>query len=266
MCLKRPYYLLAVFLLPMLVALQNPHVKEPVRGIALSILKPVLLVGTAAADLFSHTRQGIIRFWRSFHTQALYETRIAELESEVLRLGELTKENERLRKLLEFRDTLSGKKIAARVIGWDPSPWRKTILLDKGSLNGIKKDMAVVVAEGLVGRVLEAGPVTARVILLMDTECRVSSLAEESRAQGVTAGDGSAELTLQYLELESGVAVGETILTSGLNGTYPKGIRIGKITSIAKDPTGLHLQAKVNSFVRFSKLEEVLCVGSLGGK
>lgn len=259
---RRPYYLLAVFAVPLLVMLQNPHVKEPVRGISLAALKPFFVLATATASAFFNTREGIVRFWKTFHTQPLYEARVTELESEVKRLQETAKENERLRKLLEFRDTRAGKKIAARVIGWDPSPWRKTMILDKGTQHGIKKDMAVVVEEGLVGRILEAGPSTSRVILLQDSDSRISALAEQSRSQGVVAGNGSSELTVEYLELESGVEVGETVSTSGLNGLFPKGIRIGKITALSKDATGLHLQAKVDPFVRFSKLEEVLCLGS----
>ena len=258
---RRSYYFLAVFVLPLLVLLQNPQIKEPLRGISLAAFKPFLIFGQSTTDFFSTAREGISRFWKTFHVQAAYETHIAELESEVNQLREKAKENDRLLKLLEFRNALAGKKIAARLIGWDPSPWRKTMILDKGTQQGIRKDMTVVVPEGLVGRILEVGPSTSRVILLQDSDSRVSAMADESRAQGVAAGNGEEELTLDYLELESGVAVGETVSTSGLNGLFPKGIRIGKISSISKDDTGLHLQAKVHSFVRFSKLEEVLCLG-----
>jgi rod shape-determining protein MreC len=263
---RRPYYFLAVFALPLLVLLQNPYIKEPLRGASFAILKPLFAAVTATTDLFSNIQDGFGRFWNAFHTQPAFEARVAELEAEVSRLQEMAKENERLRKLVEFRDTQAGKKIAAQVIGWDPSPWRKTLILDKGTSQGIKKDMAVIVPEGLIGRILETGPSTSRVILLQDSDSRVSAIAETSRAQGVAAGNGSSDLTMEYLELESAVEVGETVSTSGLNGLFPKGIKIGKITAISKDATGLHLQAKVQSSVRFSKIEEVLCLGSSQGK
>jgi rod shape-determining protein MreC len=263
---KRPYYFLAVFALPLLVFLQNPHVKEPLRGASFAVMKPFFLLVSATTDGISNTQEAISRFWKTFHTQPALENRVVELEAEVNRLQEMSKENDRLRKILEFRDTLAGKKIAAQVIGWDPSPWRKTLILDKGTSQGIKKDMAVIVPEGLIGRILEAGPSTSRVILLQDSDSRVSGIAEQSRAQGVVAGNGSAELTMEYLELESSVEVGDVVSTSGLNGLFPKGIRIGKITALSKDSTGLHLQAKIHSFVRFSKLEEVICLGSSQGK
>lgn len=259
---KRSYYFLAVFILPLLILLQNPNIREPLRGWSLSLFKPVLLVGDGTLQFFDSTRSGFGRFIKAFQGQEANEKKITELESELNQYRELSKENERLRKLLEFRDTLEGKKIAARVIGWDPSPWRKTLILDKGKNQGIRKNMAVLVAEGLVGRIVEAGPSTSRAILLLDADSRVSAMAEESRAQGVVTGYGGQELTLEYLELEGNVAVGENVSTSGLNGLYPKGIRIGKITAISRDSTGLHLQAKISSFVRFSKLEEVLCLES----
>jgi rod shape-determining protein MreC len=263
---RRPYYFLAVFALPLLVFLQNPLIKEPLRGVSFAVLKPFFVMTTATIDAFSSGKDNITRFWKTFHIQPAHESRIAELESELIQAKEMAKENERLRKLLEFRDTLAGKRIAAQVIGWDPSPWRKTLILDKGTNQGIRKDMAVVVPEGLIGRILETGPSTSRVILLQDSDSRVSAIADQSRAQGVVAGGGREELTLEYLELESGVAVGEAVLTSGLNGLFPKGIQIGKITSLSKDATGLHLQAKIQSSVRFSKLEEVICLGSSQGK
>lgn len=228
----------------------------------MSLMKPLLQTGSAITTTASNGQEQWRLFWKTFRNQAADEAKIVELESEVGRLRELSKENERLRKLLEFKDTFAGKKVAARIIGWDPAPWRKTIILDKGANQGIKKDMAVIVPDGLVGRVLEVGPSTSRVILLTDADSRVSAIAEESRSQGVLSGNGNSELTLEYMEIESTTIVGESVSTSGLNGLFPKGIRIGKITAIGKDMTGLHLQAKVTSFVRFSKLEEVLCLAA----
>lgn len=140
------------------------------------------------------------------------------------------------------------------------------MILDKGSKDGLKKEMAVVVAEGVVGRILEVGPVTARVILLLDPEARVGTITEQSRAQGIVAGDGSPKLHMEYLTLDSGVVVEETVITSGVGGIFPKGLRIGTIESISRDPDGLHLAAYIRPFVSFSKLEEVICLESSQAK
>lgn len=256
-----PFWL-PVFFIPVLFFLQSSPVKDLVRGWGLFFLKPVFIAGDVVSDTAEDAFQAGARFWRAFQTETRKEERIAELEAEVRRLGEAAKENERFKKLLDFKDSLQGRRIPARVIGWDPSPWRKTILLDKGAAAGIQKDMAVMVPEGLVGRVIETGPGSARVILLTDPDARVGGVADQSRAQGVISGNGSNRLTMGYLELEGGVAVEETVLTSGVGGLFPKGIKIGRILSLSRDDAGLHLEAVLEPAVRFTKLEEVLCLAS----
>lgn len=262
---RRPYYLFAVFVLPLLVILQSQKITEPLHTFSLTLLKPVLIVGDTAAGIATGTRDFFVRLWKAFQNQEVYERKIADLENEVRRLQEAGKENERLKKIVDFRKAFAGKSIVARVIGWDPSPWRKTVILDKGTRHGLRKDMAVIVPEGLAGRIFEAGPETARVVLMTDSDSRVSAVADQSRAQGVVAGDGSSKLKMSYLELESSVALEETILTSG-TGLYPKGFRIGKVTGLNKDASGLHLEATIQSFVQFSKLEEVICIVSSQAK
>lgn len=259
---KRSYYFLAFLFLPLLVVLQNPAVKEPVRGWSQAVLKPVLLTAQNISQFFTDFRLAGERFVRTFKEQGNQEERIAQLESQLVTFKELEKENERLRKIVDFRSTIPSKSIAARIIGSDPSPWRRSFILDKGTRHGLKKDMAVVSFQGLVGRILEAGPETSRVILLTDLDARVSSLTDQSRAGGITAGTGGNKLKMIYLDLDSGVQVQETVLTSGLGGLFPKGLRIGKITALTRDPSGLHIQADVEPFVVFSKLEEVLCLVS----
>lgn len=257
---KRSYYIWFFLFLPLLVALQNPTVKEPLQGWALTVLKPALEAGKGTSQFFSNLKLSAERFIHTFKQQGELESKVAKLESQLVHYQELEKENDRLRKLVDFRNSLAGKTTAARIIGWDPSPWRKSFILDKGQNQGIRKDMPVVSFEGLVGRVLDAGPETSRVILLTDLDARVSSMTDQTRAAGITAGSGSARLKMVYLDLESGVQVGETVLTSGLGGLFPKGLRIGKIISVTRDNSGLHLNAEVEPFVQFSKLEEVICL------
>ncbi len=259
---KRSYYFWAFLFLPLLVFLQNPAVKEPLHGWSLTALKPALQAGHITFRFFSDVGLSIERFVHTFKQQGELESQIAKLESQLVRYHEFEKENVRLKKLVDFRSTLSGKTVPARIIGWDPSPWRKSFILDKGSNQGIRKDMAVISFEGLVGRILDVGPETSRVILLTDLDARVSAMTDQTRATGIIAGGGGSKLKMMYLELESGVQVQETALTSGLGGLFPKGLRVGKITSILRDPSGLHLNAEIEPFVQFSKLEEVVCLNS----
>lgn len=263
---QRPYYFLAIVVPPLLFALQSAGIAEPLRAGALTLLKPALLAGHAVVRVVDVVGDHWVLFWETFQKRSEDRSRRVELESKLVGLEELARENERLRQLLDFRSALGQKSIAARVVARDSFPWRHTVILDKGTRHGVRKDMAVIVAEGLVGRVLEPGPETARVILLIDPDSRVSALASESRAQGVVAGDGSAALRMLYLEMDGGVAVGEGVLTSGVGSLFPKGILVGKIAALAREDSGLHLMARVEPVVKFSKLEEVLCLESSPAK
>ena len=255
-------YFLIITVLPLLFLFQDTRIREPLHLAALTVLKPVLLGIQSGLSGAADFRHSVFQFWRTFKNQGELETHAAELDSKLVRYEEAVRENERLKKLLDFRNTLSGKPIAARVIGWDLSPWRRTVILDKGEKQGIKKDMAVMVPDGLVGRVLESGPRVSRAILLTDPEARVSALTDTSRVRGVVVGQGLSHLQLRYLSLDAPAAVEQTVMTSGAGGLFPKGLRVGTIENISRDPDGLHLIASVRPFVQFSKLEEVLCLES----
>ncbi len=262
MRLRPSHYWIAIILLPVILVAFHPQISPAAHNLGDTLLKPVLSIGSGIGYTFIDIRDGVSRAWHSLQDQSAYETKIAELERELEAARESERENKRLRKLLEFKETQPAKALPARVIGWDISPWRKMIILDRGRKDGIRKDMSVVVAEGLVGRIFEAGLHTSRALLLLDPESRVSALASESRAQGVAMGNGSEILTLDYLELDSKVSLGETVLTSGATGLFPKGIPVGKIQSMAKAADGLHLAAELKPAVSFKELEEVLCLAS----
>ena len=169
-------------------------------------------------------------------------------------------ENSRLKRLLEFNDSLPQKSVGVRIIGYGLKPWKKSILLNKGSSQGVKPQSVLVVPAGLVGRVVEVGVLSSQAIILTDPESRVTAITLTSRAQGVVEGNGGGKLKLRYLNLDDAVQVGEIVVTSGLSDIYPKGLRIGRIESIERDPDGLHLAATVRPAVRFSKIEEMLCL------
>ncbi len=259
MQLKRPYFY-AVAALPLLILLQNPKIHTPVHQISKILLKPALVAGSSVTYAVGGVRDSAITFFKTFQEQSRYQQQILTLEAKLLEYREMEKENERLRKLFDFQSQQELKSNPAHVIGWDLSLLRKTVLLDKGSRHNLKRDNTVVVAEGLVGRILEVSPEISRAILLIDPESRVSAVTSESRSHGIVTGDGSDKLLMKYINLDSGVAVGEDVITSGVGGLYPKGIAVGRIESIQRDPDGLHLTVKLTPFVHFTKMEEVLCL------
>lgn len=259
---KRSFYFLFFALAPLLLTLQAPERTIYLHQISLTLSKPFLQTSRALSLAVRKTGDSIGRFWNLYQNQVQLTERVSELEQKQVQMLELEKENDRLRKLLDFKKTLPSKTVAARVIGWDLVPWRKTILIDKGSRQGVKKRMAVVNSEGLVGRVIEAGPFSSRVILLIDPESRVSAVLEESRDLAVAEGDGSSRLRVTHIDRESPVKVGNLVLSSGLGGIYPKGILIGKVEMVGTEKESLELFGLARPFVNFSKLEEVLCIVS----
>jgi rod shape-determining protein MreC len=262
MRLRPSHYWIAILLLPVILVAFNPQISPAVHNLGDTVLKPVVSFASGLGYASVNLRDGFINAWKSFQDQAGLEDKIAGLERQLETAKETDRENARLRKLLEFKETQTVRAIPARVIGWDISPWRKMIILDRGQSSGIQKNMSVVVAEGLVGRVFEAGPHTARVLILLDPESRVSALASESRAQGVAEGNGSELLSLEYLDLDAKVELGETVLTSGATALFTKGLLIGKVQAISKAADGLHLSAEIKPAVSFKALEEVLCLVS----
>jgi len=258
----RSFYFLAVPIVLLVAFFQYPHLNESVHSIFSTLTRPAFVLGSSFRDGLYTVRYESGNFLDAVAKQKEYLARIQELEGQLIRFREMERENQRLKKLLNFSLPLATRTIGVRVIGEDATPWKKVVLLDKGSRQGLKNDMAVVVPEGLVGRILEVEPYTAHAILLPDPDCRVSALTATSRAQGIIAGIGTDKLQMKYLALNAEIAIGEDVTTSGIGSIFQKGLQIGKIEGIERDSDGLHLLAIVQPSVSFSKLEEVLCIVS----
>lgn len=160
--------------------------------------------------------------------------------------------------MLELRTGLDLKTTGAEIIGAGITPDFRTVTIDKGSRQGLAVDMAVVAPPGVVGRVVMAGPVASKVQLLIDRNAAAGALVSRSRAQGVVVGTGETRLRMEYVSTSSDVVVGDTVVTSGIDGIYPKGLVIGKIDSI--DKTSGSWQIGIVPAVDFSSLEGVLVV------
>jgi rod shape-determining protein MreC len=170
---------------------------------------------------------------------------------------EVRLENERLRLLLEFKEAQEIETLPARVIAEDASSWFRTVMIDKGSVQGVTEGMPVVVAEGVVGRVIRSSPRFARVLLITDASSAVASLLQENRARGICRGQGE-QLVFDFVLRQEEVKVGDRVVTSGMGGIFPKGLVVGHIKSVDRQEFGLFQVIEVASTVDFSHLEEVL--------
>jgi len=184
---------------------------------------------------------------------------IEEMRIQDVRLSEDAAQARRLQTLLEFKEQFISKTVAAQVIGSSGSDLSRVVYIDKGENAGIKRDMAVITADGIVGNVLTAYSAVSQVLLISDQSSGVGAMLESSRLQGVLRGTPNGEIVLERVMADEQVPVGETVLTSGGDQIFPKGLPVGRVTRVG---TGrdLFLSIKVKPAADLSKLEEVLVV------
>jgi rod shape-determining protein MreC len=185
---------------------------------------------------------------------------IGILGQKLIEYDDVVLENARLSALFDFKQKTSYKVIAARVVGSSADDWSSVAIINKGVYHGIKNGYVAVSYKGLIGRVIEAGSRTSKVMLINDPNLSVSAAVQRSRQEGLVSGSLSGSLAMRYLPLESDIAVSDTIITSGLSQIYPKGIPIGKVVSVGYEFSGLSRYALLKPFVELSRLEEVLII------
>lgn len=191
--------------------------------------------------------------------------RVAELESQMRDYNTVVKENERLKELLNVKDTMSDYDvITAQVIGKNDGRWFTEFTVNVGSEDGVEPGMIVLSKDGLLGKVTSVYDTYSRIITLINTSSGVPAMAERSRDYGVikaaadTAEKESGILTLEYVSQNADIVPGDTIITSGMGGLYPKGIYIGQVTEVSA--AGEYASVYVQSFVDYERIEEVMIV------
>jgi rod shape-determining protein MreC len=188
------------------------------------------------------------------------------LRQQVRALSETGRENLRLSELLNLKEHTAHRTIAARVIGRDASNWWKSIQIDRGSDDGLRENMAVLNADGLIGKTVSVTAGESRVLLLLDPNCKVSAFLQDSREPGVAQGVEAAFTTgrrcvMTYVNRNAKIKEGETVISSGLGGVFPKGIAIGTaVRAQLNSQTGMYQDVEVRTAVDFHRLEEVLVI------
>ena len=190
---------------------------------------------------------------------------IERLRLQQVRLTEDAEQARRLQALLAFKEQFISQTVAAQVIGSSGSEQSRSVYIDKGTRDGIKPDMAVITADGVVGKVLRVFHSTSLVLLIDDQSSGVGALLEKSRVQGVLKGTPSGEIILEKVTSDEQVQPGEPVLTSGGDRIFPKGLRVGTVSKIASG-SDLFLNIRVKPAANLSRLEEVLVVTKLEEK
>jgi rod shape-determining protein MreC len=209
---------------------------------------------------------GVRGSWQNYF--ALQQVRI-ENEQLKQQLGELrvrmqeerslAQQSQSLQKLLDLKTGTSLSTTGASVIAGGASPEFRTMTIDKGTSEGVHPNMAVIAPAGMVGRVIQPSARASKVQLLIDRNAAAGALIERTRAQGVVIGTGTDELRMDYVAGSADVKTGDVVVTSGIDGIYPKGFVIGQIQSVRRG-AGEYSAIVIRPAVDFTTLETVLIV------
>lgn len=190
------------------------------------------------------------------------QKKINELQAVLVSYQEGYQEAQRLKKLLSISDNYKYRFISARVIGREQAALSRTVLINKGSSDGLKNGMPVIASPGLIGRLIDVSRNVSRVLLFIDENSNVDAIVQRNRTQGIISGAGSRGMILKYISKTQDVQKGDVIISSGMGGIFPKGWLIGQVIHVDRRDAGLFIKINVAPFVDFSKLEELLILSS----
>jgi rod shape-determining protein MreC len=224
---------------------------ERVRTTVMDVVAPVLDVISRPAQALNNATEQVSRLIFVYRENDRLREENDRLRSWQATARRLETENAAFRALLRARPEPGVTYVSGRVVGDSGGPWVRTVALNAGEVDGVRKGSAVVTGDGLVGRVVESGERSSRILLLTDLNSRVPVVVESSRYRAILEGDNTDTLKLSFVIPADEIKVGDRIVTSGAGGLYPAGLPIGDVTAI-KDGTAL-----VTPLVRFDRLEYV---------
>ncbi len=251
---------LALNVIGLSLSSRQPASAHGIDRIGLALVAPLQSVVTHGLHFFGDIWR---RYFALVSTARDNEQLRQDLEAATARLNscsEVEHSNQRLRNLLGFQGTVNQRMLAAEVIGKDPSPWFKSVIIDKGSAEGVVKGLPVVIPDGIAGQVSSVSAHFAKVLLIIDRNNAVDVLVQRSRARGIVTGTSDNQCILKYVLRQDDVQVGDVLISSGLDGVFPKGLRVGAVAQISGQPAGIFQEVAVTPFVDFQTLEEVLVV------
>jgi rod shape-determining protein MreC len=245
---------------------RQPGRLDPLGSVFLEVMAPLqsatAWTGDAAVGVWSRYVHliGVAR------ENAQLRERLRVLERRGSHHRELELMNRRLKRLLALERRLPTEAVAATVTGRDASVWFQSLTLDKGELDGIRAGMPVMAPEGAVGVISSTSPHAARVLLLTDPNSGIDILVQRTRVRGIVSGLLEQGTVLKYVKRTEDVRVGDHVIASGLDGVFPKGMPIGRVTRVSRKDRGLFLYAEVTPAADAGRLEEVLVARPSGAE
>lgn len=234
-----------------------------IRGAVSVVTTPVRYLGAAVTAPFQGLGNIFSNLTANQETLSDLKAENEKLQAENSKLQESQKTAERLESLLALQSTYNLTSVAARVISGPTDSWSQSVTIDKGTTSGLAVGMAVTDSNGVLGQITECGATSATVRLITDENSGVSCMIQSTRAQGMLQGSADGSLRLTLVSVDQTVKVGDNVVTSGLGGVYPKGLPVGKVTSVSKSDGALYYDIDVQPLASTSTTEEVLVITSL---
>src|ERR1044071_4441707 len=232
-----------------------------VRGWAQSLFTPVQTATTGVGGAGVGFFQGLAGMRRAPAEDEGLRQRLAQAENELREARQARDENERLKKLLDFTRDISYQSIPARVVARDPSVWFNSLIINRGSTSGVDLDMPVVTPEGIVGRVVGVGPVSAQVMLITDERSAAGAVVGQlgqSNALGSVRGYGkNGLLEMRHVSGLETVNVGDYVVTTGQDRIYPPGLSVGTVVEVVPGSATTPHTIRVKPSARLDSLQEV---------
>ncbi len=191
---------------------------------------------------------------------ALLHERVAALEEENLQLREALVAGGRLARIAEMRADFEVPMLPAQLVGSDVSAFFRSVLVDRGREHGVRSGMPVISEEGIVGLVTATSQRAARATLLLDRQTAIDGTVQRSRTRGIVRGRGSELVDFEFVARGGDVEVGDIVITSGLDGVYPKGLRVGIVSAVSEAGAGLLRNASLAPAVDFGRLEQAFVI------
>ncbi|SRR5712692_595893 len=239
---------------------------DPIGPLLMALMRPLQIGAQATVVKLRDLPQIYVTFWSLVSENEKLKQRVLQLEMERSRLLESEATNHRLQELLQFRSQLSSGSITASVVASSASTWFRSLILDKGSSDGVLKGMGVVSPLGVIGQVVAVTSRSAKVLLLTDPNSGVDAFDQRSRARGIISGSLDYGPIMKYVKRSEDIKEGDRLITSGLDGVFPKGLLVGTITKVNKKNFGLFQYVGVTLAVDSSEIEEVLVVSADRGE
>lgn len=230
------------------------------QGIVSEVLRPFQVASSRMAQSASDIFHQYFMLGSVARENRHLKEEVAQLNQRQASMVELELENHRLAELLDLKEAIDLKMVAADVIGSDATGMARSLILGQGSSSGLQPGMGVIATGGVVGRLIASSRNASRVMLLNDHTCAIDAFVQRTRVRGIVAGVADDGVIMRYVERTADIKVGDAVVTSGLDGVFPRGLLIGSVSAIERKGPGLFLNVSINPAADLRNLEQVLVI------